>query len=121
MKILLVEDDIFYQKFYSTKLAEKGFEIFVASDGEQGLQMIEEVKPNIILLDIIMPKKDGFEVLEALGKNGTLKTTPVLVFSSLGGEQDVQKALKLGAVGFVNKSFYDIDSLLTKISSIAQT
>ncbi len=120
MKILLIEDDIFYQKFYSTKLTEKGFEVFVASDGEEGLQKVTEVKPNIVLLDIIMPKKDGFEVLEAMGKNGTLQTTPVLVFSSLGEDQDVQKALSLGATGYVNKSFYDLDTLLAKIASISK-
>ena len=121
MKILLIEDDAFFQKFYATKLTEKGFEVFVASDGEKGLKMVSEVKPNVVLLDIIMPIMDGFEVLEALGKDENLKKIPVLVFSSLGQNQDVQKALKLGAVGYVNKSFYDLDTLLSKITQIVQT
>lgn len=121
MKVLIIEDDTFFQKFYATKLQEKGYEVAVASDGEEGLLKASSDKPNIILLDIIMPKKDGFEVLEALSQDLNLKVIPVLVLSSLGQEQDVEKAKKLGAVDYINKSFYDVETLFSKIANAAKT
>lgn len=117
MKILLIEDDRFFQNFYLVKLKESGFEVEAASDGEEGIAKVQTFQPDLILLDIIMPKKNGYEVLEDLSQMGTLKTTPVLVFSTLGQEQDVQKAKNLGATDYVNKSFFDFDTLLTKIKS----
>lgn len=115
MRILVMEDDVFFQKFYSTKLAEQGFQVSVAGDGEEGLQMLPQVNPNLILLDIIMPKKDGFEVLKTLAANKN--TIPIIVFSSLGQETDIEKAKSLGAADYINKSFYDFDILLSKIYS----
>ncbi|HUQ84945.1 MAG TPA: response regulator [Candidatus Limnocylindrales bacterium] len=115
MKILLVEDDKFFREFYAQKLREKGMEVFQAGDGEEGLRKVTESTPDIILLDLIMPVKDGFEVLEGLGQSGLINTIPVLVFSTLGQEQDIQKALSLGAKGYVNKSFFDFDTLLNRI------
>jgi CheY-like chemotaxis protein len=67
-----------------------------------------------------MPNKDGFEVLEVLSKDPNLQSIPVLVFSTLGTEQDVEKAKRLGAVDYVNKSFFDFDNLLAKIQTILQ-
>ncbi len=117
-KILVMEDDVFFQKFYSTKLTEKGFLVSVGLDGVDGLQKARQLKPDIILLDIIMPNKDGFEVLKELKQDPNLKDIPVIVFSSLGQEQDVDKAKGLGALDYVNKSFYDFDLLLSKITSL---
>ncbi|QQG40536.1 MAG: response regulator [Candidatus Levyibacteriota bacterium] len=116
MKILIAEDDAFFQKFYSTKLTEKDFEVITASDGEETLAKVLESKPDLILLDLIMPKKDGFEVLTALSKDAISKDIPVIVFSSLGQEQDVKRAKTLGAKDYINKGFYDFDSLVAKIS-----
>jgi DNA-binding response OmpR family regulator len=118
MKIVLVEDDKFFHNFYAAKLKEKGFDVDVASDGEEGLALIKKTKPNIILLDLIMPKKDGFEVLEALSKDPELNKIPVLVFSTLGQEKDIERAKKLGATDYTNKSFFDFDKLLAKIHSL---
>lgn len=120
MKILTVEDDHFFQKFYAEKLREQGFTVDVASDGEEGLQKAREFHPDLILLDIIMPKKDGFDVLTDISQDPQLKSIPVLVFSTLGLENDVQKALQLGARGFVNKSLLDFNALLTKIQEITK-
>ncbi len=117
MKILLAEDDTFYQKFYTNKLTEKGFEVVIAVDGDDAILKILDSKPNLILLDIIMPKKDGFEVLQSIKSNTLVQNIPVIVFSSLGQEDDVKKAKDLGAVDYVNKSFYDFDLLLSKIYS----
>ncbi len=115
MKILIAEDDVFFQKFYSAKLQEKGFEVVVAGDGEEAIQKAKEAKPDLILLDIIMPKKDGFEVLQFLKQDPNANAIPVIVFSSLGQEQDVEKAKALGAIDYINKGFYDIDLLFSKI------
>lgn len=120
MHILIIEDDIFFQKFYTQKLRDQGFEVDAAPDGEEGLEKVKTLKPDLILLDIIMPKKDGFEVLKDLSDNPQLKKIPVYVFSTLNQEQDVQKALKLGAKDFVNKSMLDFNVLLRKISELGK-
>lgn len=120
MKILLVEDDPFFQKFYSFKLREKQFEVSVAKDGVEGMQMVRQIVPNLILLDLIMPNKDGFEVLQELSQDQSLKSIPVLVFSTLSQEKDRERAKGLGAVDYVNKSFFDFETLLGKIQSILQ-
>lgn len=117
MKILVAEDDAFYQKFYTNKLQEKGFEVVLAVDGEDAIQKIADTRPDLILLDIIMPKKDGFEVLTAIKSNSVAQNIPVIVFSSLGQEDDVKKAKSLGASDYINKSFYDFDLLLAKIAT----
>ncbi len=117
MKILIIEDDKFFQNFYLIKLQEKGFQVDIASDGEEGLDKIKNNKPDLILLDIILPKKDGFEVLSSIANDNNLKNIPVLVFSTLGQESDIEKAKKLGAKDYVNKSFFDFDILFNKIVS----
>ena len=119
MRILVIEDDTFFQNFYKTKLEEKGFRVDIASNGNEGLKIAKTLKPDVIILDIIMPEKDGFEVLKDLSANGTLSKIPVLVFSTLGQESDVQKAKAMGAKDYINKSFFDLDKLVNKIYSVA--
>lgn len=118
MHVLIMEDDVFFQKFYSSKLTESGFQVTIASDGQEGLEKLAKVRPDLILLDIIMPKKDGFDVLKAITADKQLRSIPVLVFSTLGQEQDVQKAKALGAYDFVNKSLLDYNVLLTKVNKV---
>ena len=118
MKILLIEDDQFFRKFYAFKLQEQKFEIDQAADGVEGMTKILQGKPDLILLDIIMPNKDGFEVLKEKSQNPAIKNIPVLVFSTLGQEQDIQKAKALGATDYVNKSFFDFEKLLEKIRTM---
>lgn len=115
MKILIIEDDAFFQKFYVLKLRECGFDVDLAIDGEEGIQKIGQSKYDCILLDIIMPKRNGFEVLEYVKKNAIIPKTPIIVFSTLGQEQDIQKALAMGAADYANKTFFDFDMLLNKI------
>lgn len=119
MKILLVDDDKFFHNFYAVKLKEEGHQVEVASDGIEGLEKITQFNPDIILLDLIMPQKDGFEFLQDMGKNGSLQKIPVVVFSTLGDQPDVQRAIQLGAKDFVNKSFLDFDGLKAKIAKYA--
>ncbi len=119
MKLLIVEDDVFFQKFYKTQLEAQGFEVDVAVNGNEGLEKIKTFQPDVILLDIIMPVKDGFEVLETLAQDGSIKKLSILVFSTLGQEKDVQRAMELGAKGYINKSFFDFNALVSKIKEIA--
>ena len=114
MKILLIEDDTFFQEFYAMKLTQQQFEVAVASDGEEGLHKLTEFVPDLVLLDLIMPKKDGFEVLQAMGKK-LLEKIPVLVFSTLGQEKEINQAKALGARDYIDKSFFDFDKLVAKI------
>jgi len=120
MKILLVEDDNFFREFYSNKLRESNFEVETAENGEVGLAKLQTFMPDFMLLDIIMPKKDGFEVLTEMGKMQLIQKIPVLVFSTLGQEKDVEKARQLGARGYVNKSFFDYDKLLARIVELTK-
>ncbi len=120
MHILLVDDDQFFQKFYAAKFRENGFTVDTASDGEEALEKIKTLNPELLLLDLIMPKKDGFEVLKALSADGTILKMPVLVFSTLGQEKDVEKAIQLGAKSVVNKNF-DFAGLLKTINDVSVT
>jgi len=120
LKILIIEDDTFFQKLYQSKLHEKGFEVEIANDGEEGIEKIHTFKPDILLLDLIMPKKNGFEVLEFLSKDKTLQRIPVIVFSTLGQEQDIEKAKKLGAKDYITKGFLSFDELEEKIEKVSE-
>jgi len=116
MKVLLIEDDRFFQKFYSAKLREQNIEVEAASDGEEGLLKMHNVNPDVVILDLIMPKKDGFSVLHARQMDENLKKIPVIVFSTLGQEKDLEKAKNLGATDYINKSFFNFDEMMVKIS-----
>jgi DNA-binding response OmpR family regulator len=118
MKVLLVEDDTFFREFYAKKLKEKNLEVQTAVDGDIALEILKVIKPDIVLLDIIMPKKDGFDVLKGMAEKKLLPGTPVLVFSTLGQESDIEKARLLGARGYVNKSFYDFEKLYSQILAV---
>ena len=120
MKVLLAEDDFFFQKFYSTELTEKGYTVELATNGEEAIQKAKEMKPDIMLLDLIMPKKDGFEVLTALTADSSLKKIPVIIFSTLGQESDIEKAKQLGAKDYINKNLADIGTLVTKLNSLGK-
>ncbi|QQS44554.1 response regulator [Candidatus Roizmanbacteria bacterium] len=120
MYILLADDDTFFQKFYQSQLTAKGYEVSVAVDGTDAMAKLHEKKPDILILDLIMPQKDGFEVLTEMSQEPSLKNIPVLIFSTLGQEKDVQHAMELGAKGYVNKSFFDFDALVAKIEQVSK-
>ena len=119
MKVLLIEDDKFFREFYAGKLKQKNIEVEQAADGEEGLKKILEIRPDLVLLDLIMPNKDGFEVLEEMQKGKLTAEIPVLVFSTLGSQKDIDKAQELGARGYINKSFFDFDKLFNRIMELS--
>ena len=119
-KVLLVEDDPNLGLLLQDYLQLKGkYDVSLAKDGEEGFNFFKNDRFDICILDVMMPKKDGFDVLQALAANSETSVIPVLVFSTLGQEKDIQKAIDLGAKGYTNKSFYDIDQLLKKIFEVA--
>jgi twitching motility two-component system response regulator PilH len=115
MKILIIEDDHFFVNFYSIKLKELGYQIESAVNGQEGLDKTRLFQPDLILLDMIMPVMDGFEFLDQYKKDPEVNHIPVIVFSTLGQETDVKKALAQGARDYINKSFFDFDSFLKRI------
>jgi DNA-binding response OmpR family regulator len=117
-KVLLAEDDKFLTQAYSHGLGRAGFAITHAPDGEIALEKIRADRPDIILLDLIMPVKNGFEVLEELQKDERLKTIPVIILSNLGQETDIQKGRELGARDYLIKSNSSMNTVIGKIKEI---
>ncbi len=103
-KILIVEDDAMISAMYKSKFEADGFKILVAVDGANGLELAKKEKPNIIMMDIIMPRMDGFSVLSKLKKTGQTKNIPVIMLTNLGTDEDKDKAKKLGVVDYLVKA-----------------
>ena len=117
-KILIVEDDIVLQNALKEYLTREEFEIMCASDGEEGLQMAMDNDPDLILLDIVLPKKDGYEVLSEVKNNEKTNHIPVVLLTNLGSVLDVQKALDLGATTYLVKADYKLEEISLKIKEI---
>jgi len=117
-KIIFIEDDPFLSDIYMTKFEEVGYDIDMAGDGEEGLKKIREIKPDIVLLDIVLPKKNGLEVLEEIKNDDALKHIPVLVLSNLGIDQNFDKAKSLGAAGYLVKSQYTPSEVVAEVEKI---
>ncbi|MCK5475966.1 MAG: response regulator [Candidatus Pacebacteria bacterium] len=115
-KILVIEDEATLQKALDDVLSQEGFEVLSATDGIVGLEVAKKEKPDLILLDIILPKMDGFEVLSKLKAND--KDTPVVILTNLSDLNDVQKALDLGATTYLVKADYHLDEVIRKIKEI---
>ena len=117
-KIAIVEDDAMLLKYLSSSLkAEPNFEVFTATNGEEGEKMILDRKPDIVLLDIIMPKKNGFEVLEAVRKNPDMKNTPIVMLSNLGQGSDKDQAKKIGAADYWVKVDMEVKDIVEKVKN----
>jgi len=115
IKILLIEDDPFLLSMYATKFELEGFEIISADDGEKALKAASKEKPDIILLDVLLPKMDGFEVLKELKKNEETKAVPVILLTNLSQRDDVEKGLALGAVDYLIKAHFMPTEVVEKI------
>lgn len=117
-KILIIEDDAVLQKVLTEYLTGEGFEISSALDGEIGLQMVKMSKPDLVLLDIIMPKKDGYQVLKEMKEDPNVKSVPVILLTNLDSISDVEKALELGATTYLVKADYKLEEIGEKIKEI---
>ena len=105
-RILIVEDDTFLAGIYASKFESAGFAVTLVTDGEAGLKMAEKEIPDAILLDVLLPKKDGFEVLEGIKRNTATHSVPVLLLTNLGQREDVERGLKLGASDYLIKAHF---------------
>lgn len=114
-KILIVEDDKFLRELIAQKLIKEGYEASQAIDGEEGIKKIKEEKPDLVLLDLILPGIDGFEVLSRMKEQSTLTAIPVIILSNLGQKEDVEKGLKLGAVDYLIKAHFTPGEIIEKI------
>ncbi len=119
-KILVVEDDKFLSSAYRIKLTKAGFEVQLAFDGSEALLRLETFTPDLILLDLIMPDKDGFATLTQLKRNPQWKNIPVIVASNLGQKEDIEKSMKLGAADYIVKSDTSLDNVLSKINALLE-
>jgi len=115
--ILVVEDDKFLRELIVRKLTEEKFLILEAIDGEEGIKKIKEGKPDLILLDLILPGIDGFEVLSQIKKEQELSLIPVIILSNLGQKNDVEKGLKMGAVDYLIKAHFTPGEIIEKIKN----
>lgn len=116
--ILLIEDEPTLQKAFGDVLDKAGYKITGALDGEQGLKMAKETNPDMILLDLILPKMDGFEVLEKIMADPETKDIPVIILTNLERTEDVNRAIELGAKTYLVKANYSIQEILEKIKQI---
>lgn len=115
-KILIIEDDKFLRELIARKLSDEGFEALEAIDGEEGIKKIKEEKPDLILLDLILPSIDGFEVLSRMKEESN--TIPVIILSNLGQKEEVEKGLKMGAVDYLIKAHFTPGEIIEKIKNI---
>ncbi|MEX2043592.1 MAG: response regulator [Patescibacteria group bacterium] len=122
--ILLIEDDPMLTELYQTKLELETFRVSIATDGKEGLALARRVKPDLILLDIMLPEMNGFEILKKLSEHAATKQIPVIVLTNLGGERadsDKRLALSLGAKEFLVKTFHLPDDIVGKIKTTLGT
>ena len=118
-KILLVEDDPLMVRMYQRKLLKDQFEVDTAVDGEEGLVKIKSFKPDLVLLDIMMPKLNGLQVLERMKADPDLAKIPVMILTNLGGsQQDIERGLGLGAVAYMVKSAYRPSEVIAKVKEV---
>ncbi len=120
IKILLVEDDSFLLSMYSTKFEMENFQVVIAEDGEKGWKLASKEKPSIILLDIKLPKMDGFEVLKKLKSNKDTSNIPVILLTNLSQKEDKDKGVELGADDYLVKAHFMPSEVVSKIKELVE-
>lgn len=114
-KILVIEDEATLQRAMTEYLTEERFEVVSALDGERGLELAKSESPDLIILDIILPKKDGYSVLEDIKKDEKTKKIPVILLTNLESTENIQKAFEKGASTYLVKSDYKLEDISKKI------
>lgn len=115
-KLLIIEDDPYVVDIYRKTFSQQNFEMDVATDGEEGILKTKEFKPNLILLDIMIPKLNGLEVLEKIKADPQTREIPVFVLTNLGDEQYVKQCIAMGAEGFMIKANFSLDQLVKEVN-----
>jgi len=122
-KILLIEDEPFLSSLLKNRLQREKFEVIIAKDGEEATKFLKSLTPNLILLDIILPKKSGFEIMEDIKSDPELSDKidiPVIIISNLSQPEDIQKSKQLGAIEYFVKAKTSIDDLVSKIKTFVK-
>lgn len=114
-RILVVEDEPNLRELYRLALERAGFAVFSASDGEAGFRLVRAESPKLVLLDILMPKVDGYHLLRRLKKDPLTKDVPVVIFSNLSQKEEIEKGLKLGAQDYIIKTSITPKTLVEKV------
>jgi len=114
-KILLVEDDKFLVRAYKDGLERAGFEVLTAFDGQEGIEKMKSEKPDLVLLDLIMPVKNGFEVLGEVAMVDELRKIPIIILSNLSQESDLERGMALGATDYLVKADFSLESVIEKV------
>jgi len=117
MKVLIIEDEEALRKVLEEKMEHAGFEVFGAKDGVEGSDMAKSKNPDIVLLDLILPKRSGFDVLGMLKGDPELKDIPVIVLSNLAEDENLKKALQMGAEDYFVKSQHPINEVVEKVKN----
>ena len=117
-KILVIEDEATLQKALNEVLSEEGYEVISSLDGLKGLELAKKETPDLILLDIILPKMDGFEVLKRIKEDDKISEIPVIILTNLSDINDIQKALDLGATTYLVKADFHLEDVLKKIKKV---
>lgn len=115
-KILVAEDNGFLTKIYEVKLESEGYSVIKASDGEETVTLTKSEKPDLVILDLIMPKKSGFDALDEIKADPETKDIPILILSNLGQDEDIKKGLDKGASDYLVKTNSTIEEVMGKIS-----
>lgn len=113
--VLVVEDDPFYSKIYKTKLAKEKIDSQLVANGNEALKAVKALRPGLILLDLIMPGKDGFETLAELKADDAVKDIPVIVLSNLSQDEDIRRIMALGAKEYLVKANVPIQEVIDKV------
>jgi len=116
--ILIVEDDEFLRGLINKKLASEGFSVMSAIDGEDGIKKAKEDKPDLVLLDLVLPNIDGFEVLSKIREDASISKTPVIILSNLGQKEDIDKGMKLGATDYIIKAQFTPEEIVERVKNV---
>ena len=117
-KILIVEDDKFLRELITQKILKEGYQVIGAVNGEEGVAKTKEVKPDLVLLDLILPGIDGFEVLRQIKEDPETSKVPVIILSNLGQKDDVERGVQLGASDYMVKAHFTPGEIVAKIKAI---
>jgi DNA-binding response OmpR family regulator len=119
-KIVIIEDDPMMVEILSRKLANNNFDVKIANDGKQGIDVVLKEKPDLIVLDLLLPEIDGFQVMETIrtSKDGNVAKTPVLVVSNLWSQENIQRLTPLGIIDYMVKSKFTSEEILAKINEV---
>ncbi len=117
-KILVVEDEKTLRFLIVQSLKDDGFEVYESIDGEEGIKLAKESKPDLILLDLLLPGMNGFDVLSQLKRDSSTESIPVIILSNCGQEEEIERGMKLGATDYLVKAHFTLDEIAERVKKI---